>query len=1369
MGKTIRDEDVRFNLIINGDSAQKELYDLEKQTRSLNQQNKALNAEKAKLVKQGKKNSQEYKNLTAEIKRNNTEVKQNKSRMDVLQKQLGNTSLTMRQLRSRSRDLKIALHNMVPGSAQYIKLQADLKAVETRISQLNMQSRVAQGSLSTLAQGFNKYAVLAGSFIAAGTGMVLSVQRMIDFNGKLSDAQADVMKTTGMTKDEVDELTKSFGLLKTRTARTELLELSAEAGRLGITGVKNVQDFVEVANQMKVALGDILSDEEIREVGKMVNIYKVGEATGKDFKDSMLALGSSLNEVGATGANTEKFLVNYLKRQAGVAVQARVSAQDNIGYAATFDEIGQSVEISATAMNKVWMDLFENTETYAKIAGMSLGDFTKLLNEDANEAMIRFLEGLNGNNEGLSIMVEKLADIEAGGARGAQALSAIAGQTNLLRQRQETANKALEEATSLTNEYELKNNNLAATLDKVRKQMLGWFTSEAIVNGMAGFMDWFAKFIGASEDADGSVTRFRNKLVFFVKILLILTAAWLSYNAALKLTVMWTNRAVILQKLLNAIQSRAIIITNTLRSAKLLLAAAYYTLTGNTVRATAAMRLFNATMLSNPLGVVLAILGAVVAALYLFGNNTERAATKQSMLNDSLKEANKQNAGTIAQLKILKQIAEDETKSQEARINAVKELNKIVPDYNKNLDLSEKALKKGKTALDSYIESLVKQAQAQYLLDQIKIKSEEIQKLQNASSEEHATWYDRLFSRIASIGSTVTHQSLVSSQGFKRQQQAIDDTTASLEAAKEAYKEFIAVNPNTMVTENEFVEDYTPSSSGGGSGSDTSSNRGEQLRREQDVLLKMQRDAEDARLSLIQDAFQREMAINDANHVRKVQDLEAKADEIVNAYNKAMEEGNTDVASALLYQYHVIYNQIEAEEALHQQRKNEILKNGIQADLDALQDKFNREQVQRETDQAMQLAALGANEEAKKKLQEQFDRENLEANKKHLEELIEMGQQILSSGEFEGFNLDLITEEQKQQIIARLQDVGLSVEQINALLAQMQGKDEGSLDLGLGGELDFFGFSAQQWVDTFTNLDTIEDKLAAASMAIEGLSNAWAMYNQYVTSAENRRLAQFERNQDNQRRALEQRLNSGYISQQQYDKAMDELQKEQDKRKAELEYTQAKRAWKMQLMQAVVNTALGVTQALSSSPPPASFILAALVGALGIAQIAILSKNKPVKGFETGFYNKSTIPIEREQDGKMFNAVYGGASRSGVVDKPTVYLAGEGGKNFPEMIIDGRTLKQFDPGLKQSLYRELARVRGFENGHYNPQAESASNVNNEMLMMVSGLMSKNIEVLDKIQRDGIAAFMDKDMRNIRLLRKEFKRLEDYENKSKVTQ
>ena len=50
------------------------------------------------------------------------------------------------------------------------------------------------------------------------------------------------------------------------------------------------------------------------------------------------------------------------------------------------------------------------------------------------------------------------------------------------------------------------------------------------------------------------------------------------------------------------------------------------------------------------------------------------------------------------------------------------------------------------------------------------------------------------------------------------------------------------------------------------------------------------------------------------------------------------------------------------------------------------------------------------------------------------------------------------------------------------------------------------------------------------------------------------------------------------------------------------------------LVNAIINTALGVTQALSAYPPPASYALAAAVGALGAVQIGLISSQKYATG-----------------------------------------------------------------------------------------------------------------------------------------------------------
>ena len=177
MAKRIVDEEMRFTIVVNGDKAQKELYDLEKSTRDLTSRNKELRAEQAKLVASGQKNSAAYKALSAEIKQNNTVIKANKAQMKALQEQIGITGLTMAQLKKKAAELRLQLHNMVPGSDQFKKFNAELGAVNTRLSELRNQGRASQLSLGSLANCFK-----TGVLISSSTPPIINdkIGRMIN-------------------------------------------------------------------------------------------------------------------------------------------------------------------------------------------------------------------------------------------------------------------------------------------------------------------------------------------------------------------------------------------------------------------------------------------------------------------------------------------------------------------------------------------------------------------------------------------------------------------------------------------------------------------------------------------------------------------------------------------------------------------------------------------------------------------------------------------------------------------------------------------------------------------------------------------------------------------------------------------------------------------------------------------------------------------------------------------------------------------------------------------------------------------------------------------------------------------------------------
>ena len=95
----------------------------------------------------------------------------------------------------------------------------------------------------------------------------------------------------------------------------------------------------------------------------------------------------------------------------------------------------------------------------------------------------------------------------------------------------------------------------------------------------------------------------------------------------------------------------------------------------------------------------------------------------------------------------------------------------------------------------------------------------------------------------------------------------------------------------------------------------------------------------------------------------------------------------------------------------------------------------------------------------------------------------------------------------------------------------------------------------------------------------------------------------------------EKMYNDGEIGYEEYQEKLSDIENESAKKRHKI----AMWEWGVQLVQAIANTAMAFTKALSSSAPPLNFILAGLVGTAGAAQIALITANKPVApSFATG-------------------------------------------------------------------------------------------------------------------------------------------------------
>lgn len=1356
MAKVISDEQMRLTMIINGDDAQKELYNLEKSTRSLNEENKGLLLQKKLLEKQNKKDSAEYKLLTTTIRDNNREVAANRARMSELQNQMGLTSLTTAQLNAKATQLRGTLRNLVPGSADYIRYQAELDQVNNRMRELSGRAITARTSLSSMADTFNRFQGMAIAAIAVLTGFVVSVQKIIDINGKLSDAQSDVMKTTQMTKKEVDELTRSFGLLETRTSRIDLLKIAEEGGRVGILK-EDIGDFVNVMNKASVALGDSFTggaEEVAAKLGKIKFLFQETKDLGID--KAYNSIGSAINDLGADGVASERNIAEFTTRIGSLTDVLKPTIQETLALGAAFEESGIEAEISSRAYGIFMNRAATESAKFAEVMGISKKAVEDMINTNPLDFMLKFAEGMKGMN---ATDVAKTLDylkINADGAN--KVIGAMGNNTARFRQQIDLSNKSFAEGTSLINEYDIKNNNLAATLEKVSKRFAGYFTSETFVNFLLAATDVFAKFIGATEDAEGTVTAWRKTLVFAAKAIAIVSAALLTNLAWQKLVVLWTTRGtssnllyIIAAKARAFAEGAGIVATQAYAIATMLL-------TGNVRGAAQAFRVLTATMMTTPWGFILGAVAAIGAAYVIFSEEAKTAATAQSMLQQTMRDTADIVQKETASMNVLIALAKDETASKEARMAAIKKLNELAPEYLGNLTLENIKTEEGTKILENYVKVLEKKAMLQVLEKRQAAIIEEMQEKKNQSLEEEIQWYDKAWATLTNFNDATKIGADLANTAVNRRTEALAELQNQLNLTNAEMAAFLKKNPSVIVDidSNIAKSDYKVPTDGSGSSKKSKKYDDSYLTEEQrlrDALYKIRQKSEKERIDLMEEGWEKQIALERFNHEAILQEIIFQEEDLKALKLKTQAElilaekaGDRKKVDSLKNQQALILGQ---EIELNEQRENEaffhtrrigILEEKAGKELiDKEKETYERRKTIRETEFLNELMAMDISEAEKEKKRKDFAYLEIEYDKEYLQQKIDQLNQILAGEVVNGIDFNLLSPEAKDKI---QQDVELVQNALAKLMAAKDNPESGKeLDLGLGGKTDMLGFSQEQWQTFYKNIEQGTIGIQTMAMAAMAVNNVFGELDKLFTAQENGRLKKTERNAEREKKALKRSLDAGVINQVQYKKAIEKVDLDLDKKKADIEYKQAKRQRAMAIAQAITGTALAVLNALQTQPfLPMGPIMAGVAAVMGGIQLAtILSAPMPAKGYEQGLYPEY---VKREQDGKVFKSRFGGKTRSGLVKDTSHFIVAENG---PEMVIDNNAWRQLDPNVKQALLDDLRGIKGFEKGKYSPEVTSSSTAatapanNDEMMMQMMATMNLTNELLKFLIDNGLLA------------------------------
>ena len=670
------------NLTINGQQAEQTLVNLKQA--ALN-----LTNEIAKAAAAGDKVT--LKKLRRELNDTNRKIKEIESatmQVDAVMRRLDKA--TPRDLQKSLATLNKQLDYMERGSNAWNEQVKKIKLVKNEISKVNAELGKSQTMLERFNNTWQRWQTVAVGGVAALTGAVMAGKQAVQMYAEMDQEMASVRKYTGLTAEQVEHLNEEFKKIDTRSSREQLNQLAQEAGRLGKTSEKDVLGFVRAADQINVALDD-LGEGATLQLSKLTNIFGDEERLGTE--QSLLAVGSVINELSQNCTASAGYLSSFAQRLAGVGAQAGMTVPQIMAFGAVLDSQGQKVEMSATALSKLIMNLFKETETIATATGLNLNEFNAALQRSTNEGLLMLLRRLHELG-GMDVLAPVFKDMGENGARASAVISALAGNIDMLIWEQEEAQKAYEEATSVTKEFNVQNTTVQANLDKARKG----FKEMAIQLGqeLAPVMKHFVSSTSASMRVLLTMIKFvkENKVAITS-----LAAAIATYTVAV-------NLAAIKDKLHTAYIVAKSAAMHLHKVAVLAASVAYNRMTGNVTRANAAMKLLNATMKTNPWGLLASLIVGAGVALAGYIKKQREAVTTTNTLDSVRKVAAQNMVEETNKINLLVAAANNEKLSLEERKKAVDKLNSIIPNYNAQLDATTGKYQANKEALDDYLEAL---------------------------------------------------------------------------------------------------------------------------------------------------------------------------------------------------------------------------------------------------------------------------------------------------------------------------------------------------------------------------------------------------------------------------------------------------------------------------------------------------------------------------------------------------------------------------------------------------------------------------------------------------------------------------------------
>lgn len=610
---------------------------------------------------------------------------------------------TVPSIQKRIRELTRDIKKMTIGTEEYertAKSIADLnKILSDHRKAIRTTSEEAKTFGSVLGKGadfINKWYFSAQSALQLFVKVQNVARQYVEDYARMEESMADVRKYTGQSNEEVHQMNEDFKRMDTRTAREQLNELAGSAGRLGITNKEMVEEFVDGADKINVALGDDLGEGAVDKIGKLAHMF--GEDETKGLRGAMLATGSAVNDLAQSSSANAGYIVDFTADLSGVAIQAGFTQTQIMGLASALDQNMQEEATASTVFSQLITKMYQEPARFAELAGENVKDFTKLLKTDANAALLKFLGAMKeqGSFDRMAPMFEEM---KLDGTRAVGVLSSVASHLDQVTEAQEIASKAYSDGTSVLDEFNVQNNTVQARLDKAKKHFHD-------ISAELG-----EKLLPLVEHGISLGTSVAGAISAIVSIFLKYNTTILTATALLTTYIVLEKTDVAIKKLQVLWNDKVIVGLNKLK----------------------------VVMMENPWIAIATAILMTIAAVKDWIDSINEASEVEKSLAEIHKEANAQAESEKANLMALVAIARSKTASDAERKAAIEELNKISPEYLGWLRLENINTQKATNAINAYTKSIYLNARAKAL--QAKIEDIEKRKL-DEQKEDHTRWYD---------------------------------------------------------------------------------------------------------------------------------------------------------------------------------------------------------------------------------------------------------------------------------------------------------------------------------------------------------------------------------------------------------------------------------------------------------------------------------------------------------------------------------------------------------------------------------------------------------------------------------------------------